>query len=791
MRRCLNCMEEYPDNYEACPHCGFIDGVTQNGGINLQPGTILQGRYIVGTILKTRETDVFYIGWDALFDRKVQIQEYFPRYCAARSGQPEMSVYDSKQEMFAAGLELFVGQSQQLIRLYKEEDVITYHACFMENGTAYAIQDQQSSQTLADMLEGHAIRVKDAERWLYAAADAVQKAHQVGVCHGQIGLDAFWVQPGGGLILKDFGASRYISGEPGIVDYGRVGYGTDVYGLAKMFCQMIVGQEIEDEEKLEGELTKKQASLKKTMVAALKAALRHQTDSVERFCQGMRGERHIAQGSRKKRRSGKSLQIPRWIMVSASVLLIGLCSFTGLVAAGVIPLRFSLGPSRVAAGMARVPNVMSKDADKMEKKLAREGLEMSRVEMQYSKEVPQNRISYQDPKEGSQVPVGSVVKVWISMGVEKAVIPPVVGRSRADALDLLQRAGFTNLKVKESQEDGAYGTVMDISREQGANVELDQEIVLTICMNEESGDPNIQVKVPDVLEKDRKEAEALMTGEAFRVNWVEDDSDQPKGMVLGQDPAAGVSASKGSYVTIRVSKGPEKKYMKNVQLLTREDAEAAIAELGLALGEVTEEYSGSVDVGKVISQSIAQDTELEPGAVVALVISKGKDPAKGTEEPQLEPDKAAKDAEKKRREEEAARQAAEAAAAEARRQAEAAAEAQRQAEAAAADLEAQRQAEAAQQQEAEAIQQTDPASAGAGTQPIEQGAQQGGTPGPGVDQQGIDSKPKDPAEGAQAPDGGGTQVEVGKEPGGDSGNGSGGTSGQNVFPQEPGAMTGQ
>ncbi len=226
MRRCLNCMEEYPENYEACPHCGFIDGVTANGGINLPPGTILQGRYIVGTIIKTRETDVFYIGWDALFDRKVQIQEYFPRYCAARSGRPELSVYDSKKEPFEAGLEMFCGQSRQLIRLYKEEDVVTYHACFIENGTAYAIQEQQTYETLSDKLGGQTVRVKDAEKWLYEAAAAVEKAHQIGVCHGQIGLDAFWVRPGGGLILKDFGASRYISGEPGIVDHGRVGSGT-------------------------------------------------------------------------------------------------------------------------------------------------------------------------------------------------------------------------------------------------------------------------------------------------------------------------------------------------------------------------------------------------------------------------------------------------------------------------------------------------------------------------------------------------------------------------------------
>ena len=63
MKRCLNCMNEYPDEYrDLCPSCGYMDGATQNGGVALQPGTILQARYIVGTVIRERETDIIYIG---------------------------------------------------------------------------------------------------------------------------------------------------------------------------------------------------------------------------------------------------------------------------------------------------------------------------------------------------------------------------------------------------------------------------------------------------------------------------------------------------------------------------------------------------------------------------------------------------------------------------------------------------------------------------------------------------------------------------------------------------------
>ena len=182
MKRCLNCMNEYPDEYgDLCPSCGYMDGATQNGGVALQPGTILQARYIVGTVIRERETDIIYIGWDALFDRRVQIQEYFPRYCATRSGKPELSIYDNKQEIYEKGLEFFYWQSRLLIRLYKEEDIITYHACFMENCTAYAVMDFSQDMTLKKRLETHRFSVNEAKEWLEAAMEAVIKVHQLGV----------------------------------------------------------------------------------------------------------------------------------------------------------------------------------------------------------------------------------------------------------------------------------------------------------------------------------------------------------------------------------------------------------------------------------------------------------------------------------------------------------------------------------------------------------------------------------------------------------------------------------
>lgn len=623
MRRCLNCMSEYPDHDKSCPYCGFIHGVTEDGGINLQPGSILQGRYIVGTMIKARETDIFYIGWDALFERKVQIQEYFPRYCATRSGGYQLNVYDSKRDTFENGLGYFMEHSRQLIRLYKEEDVITYHACFTENGTAYAIMEHRQDETLRERLMRGKIQVKEAQSWLFKAAEAVEKAHEIGVCHGYIGLESFWVQPGDSLILKDFGAARYISGQPGIVDYGRISSSTDVYGLARMFCQMLIGEEDEEEERLEAELTR-HTSLKKTAVTALKAALCHQTDTVERFCLDFLGERHAAAGKQGKRNSRNSLALPRWVKALAAAVLAAILGFTVLVSTGVVELKFQHEKSSVEDGMARVPNVVNKDADKAERELKRIGLRMDRSKTEYSKDVPPNRISSQNQKEGSQVQKGTVVEVCISMGPEKAVIPDVVGLAKDEAMEDLQKSGFTHITVEDSQDLGIYGTVIGISQEQGSNVDLDQELILTICKNEYSGESDTPVTVPDILDMNEEDARKRLEDSKFQVTVAYSSSDKRKGKVFKQNPEGGKSANQGSCVMLSVSKGPEPVYMKNVTLMTEEEARETIKAMNLDLSVITEEkYHDSVAKGKVISQSIKQDALVEPGAEVRLTVSLG------------------------------------------------------------------------------------------------------------------------------------------------------------------------
>ena len=53
MKFCMNCMEQYEDEYEICPYCGYIEGTVEEESYYMEPGSILNKHYIVGNVLGT------------------------------------------------------------------------------------------------------------------------------------------------------------------------------------------------------------------------------------------------------------------------------------------------------------------------------------------------------------------------------------------------------------------------------------------------------------------------------------------------------------------------------------------------------------------------------------------------------------------------------------------------------------------------------------------------------------------------------------------------------------------
>jgi beta-lactam-binding protein with PASTA domain/tRNA A-37 threonylcarbamoyl transferase component Bud32 len=135
-----------------------------------------------------------------------------------------------------------------------------------------------------------------------------------------------------------------------------------------------------------------------------------------------------------------------------------------------------------------------------------------------------------------------------------------------------------------------------------------------------------KVTVPTVVGADQASAEAGLRQAGFKTDATTKTSDRPEGEVIGQDPAGGSKAEKGSTVDLTVSGGPAQVLVPAVVGLTEKSAVARLERRGLK-AEPTEQSSTTVEKGKVISASPSEGQKVDKGSTVALTVSSGPEQA--------------------------------------------------------------------------------------------------------------------------------------------------------------------
>jgi serine/threonine-protein kinase len=99
-----------------------------------------------------------------------------------------------------------------------------------------------------------------------------------------------------------------------------------------------------------------------------------------------------------------------------------------------------------------------------------------------------------------------------------------------------------------------------------------------------------------------------------------------RGRVISSDPGAGDRVLDGEKVSIVVSLGEETYELPKLKGLTVDEAQDLILDTQMAFGRAVEEFSETVPKGIVISSDPKAGTVLRPGAIVDLVVSKGRRP---------------------------------------------------------------------------------------------------------------------------------------------------------------------
>lgn len=192
-------------------------------------------------------------------------------------------------------------------------------------------------------------------------------------------------------------------------------------------------------------------------------------------------------------------------------------------------------------------------------------------------------------------------------------VPSVVNMTLEEATAALDKAGLKVGKTEQvtsSVEQTNKVVVQDPSS--ASNVPEGSKVNLSI------GAGPAQITVPDVTGKSKEEAQQLIEAAGLKFSAVEQDNAQSAGTAISSSPKAGESAPESSTVTVFISSGQVP--VPDVRGKTEAEAEAALAQAGFKVGNVTKQASSS-PAGTVISQTPSSGEKASPENPVDLVIA--------------------------------------------------------------------------------------------------------------------------------------------------------------------------
>jgi serine/threonine protein kinase len=139
-------------------------------------------------------------------------------------------------------------------------------------------------------------------------------------------------------------------------------------------------------------------------------------------------------------------------------------------------------------------------------------------------------------------------------------------------------------------------------------------------------EPKVTGKIfaPKIKGLNRNEAEELVKSLHLGFSVIEEvNSEEPKGTVTESFPEEGTEVKPNQEIRVFISKGLDSFTVPLVKGSDKISAKAMIEGNGLQLGIVKEEFNDSIASGIVISQDPSEDSSVQKGDKVNLVISKG------------------------------------------------------------------------------------------------------------------------------------------------------------------------
>jgi eukaryotic-like serine/threonine-protein kinase len=263
-------------------------------------------------------------------------------------------------------------------------------------------------------------------------------------------------------------------------------------------------------------------------------------------------------------------------------------------------------------GQVVVPSVIGEQEQTATETLEEAGLAVEVTEVE--RDEPPGTVLEQDPRAGEEVDEGSTVTLSVSTGLGTARVPDVRGLSERRAVRTLEERDL--LVETRDQFSSRVEAGLAIGTKPPAGEKVDRGSTVTLLVSKGS---NV-VEVPTVVGDQQQIAENEIERAGLIANVETQNSDEPEGIVIAQDPAAGSSVSPGSEVTIVVSTGAGSVIVPDVEGLSEDAAIDTLASRGLDASVREEPVNDPADDGRVLDQAPEAGARLREGDEVTIVV---------------------------------------------------------------------------------------------------------------------------------------------------------------------------
>ena len=232
-----------------------------------------------------------------------------------------------------------------------------------------------------------------------------------------------------------------------------------------------------------------------------------------------------------------------------------------------------------------------------------------------SETVDKGKVIKQDPSAGDRVAPNSTIHIWVSKGSSKIRVRSVISMGSSAASLALQRDGFI-VDTKQAYSDTE--DVGDVFRQNPVGNDT-ARAGSTVTIWVSTGPAPIIL--PDVTNKPYLTAKSKLMGNGFtNIVPVYVDSDQPKDLVIAQDPAASSSQAPDVTITLTISKGPQTVIVPDVSGFDAGSADSTITDAGLKYRPIRQDTLNIAESDSVISQDPVGGSEAALGSTVKVYI---------------------------------------------------------------------------------------------------------------------------------------------------------------------------